>query len=71
MNKTHKKHKALKIIGIILGILLVLGIGLYFYVTSHTQIVVGVIQKGIYGDSSPNSFEPLNTPGEGITAAGQ
>ena len=71
MNKIHKKHKALKIIGIILGILLALGIGLYFYVTSHTQIVVGVIQKGIYGDSSRNSFEPLNTPGEGITEAGQ
>lgn len=69
--KTHKKHKSLKVIGIILGILLALGIGFYFYVTSHTQIVVGFIQKGIYSESSPNSFEPLNTPGEGITAAGQ
>lgn len=66
-----KTHKALKIIGIILGILLALGIGFYFYVTSHTQIVVGFIQKGIYGENSPNSFEPLYTPGEGITAAGQ
>lgn len=66
-----KRHKVLKIIGIIFGILLALGIGFYFYVTSHTQIVVGFIQKGIYGESSPNSFEPLNTPGEGITAAGQ
>lgn len=71
MNKIHKKHKALKIIGIILGILLALGIGLYFCVTSHTQIFVGMIQKGMYGDSSPNSFEPLYTPGEGLTAAGQ
>ena len=66
-----KRHKVLKIIGIIFGILLALGIGFYFYVTSHTQIVVGFIQKGMYGDSSPNSFEPLYTPGEGITAAGQ
>ena len=66
-----KKHKMLKVIGIILGILLALGVVLYFYVTSHTQIVVGVIQKGMYGDGSPNSFEPLYTPGEGITAAGQ
>ena len=66
-----KKQKMLKVIGIILGILLALGVVLYFYVTSHTQIVVGVIQKGMYGDGSPNSFEPLYTPGEGITAAGQ
>lgn len=66
-----KTNKALKIIGTILGILLALGIGLYFYVTNHTQIVVGFIQKGIYGESSPNSFDPLNTPGKGLTAAGQ
>ncbi|MDY3984645.1 alpha/beta hydrolase [Dysosmobacter sp.] len=66
-----KKHKILKVIGLILGILLALGGGSYFYVTSHTQIVVGAIQKGMYGDGSPNSFEPLYTPGEGITAAGQ
>ena len=66
-----KRHKVLKTIGIIFGILLALGIGFYFYVTSNTQIVVGFIQKGIYGDSSPNSFEPLYTPGKGLTAAGQ
>ena len=66
-----KRHKALKIIGIIFGILLAVGIGAYFYLTTYTQIFVGVIQKGVYGDSSPNSFEPLYTPGEGITAAGQ
>lgn len=66
-----KKHKALKVIGIILGILLALGSGLYFYLTNHTQIIVGIIQKGMYGDGSPNSFEPLYTPGEGVTAAGQ
>lgn len=69
--RTHNKHNALKVIGMILGILLVLVLGLYFYVTSHTQIIVGIIQKGMYGDASPNTFEPLNTPGEGITAAGQ
>lgn len=69
--KTNKKHKILKVIVIILGILLTLGIGLFFFVTTHTQIVVGVIQKGMYGDGSPNSFEPLNAPGEGVTAFGQ
>lgn len=69
--ETRKKHKALKVIGVILGILLVLGIGSYFYLTTHTQILVGIIQKGMYGDGSPNSFEPLYMPGEGVTAAGQ
>ena len=48
-----------------------LGVGLYFLITTHPQIVVGLIQKGMYGDGSPNSFAPLYTPGEGETAAGQ
>ena len=68
-----KKHKALKVTGIVLGILLALGVGLYFLITTHPQIVVGLIQKGMYrdGSRSPNSFAPLYTPGEGETAAGQ
>lgn len=69
--RTHNKHTALKAIGMILGILLVLVLGLYFYVTTHTQVAVGIFQNMMYGNASPNSFEPLNTPGEGITAAGQ
>lgn len=74
MNRTekpHRKHKVLRRIGILLGILLVLVLVLFFCVTTHTQLVVGVIQNMMYGDASPNTFEPLNTPGEGITAAGQ
>lgn len=71
MERPQKSFKALKVLGVLLGVLLALGIGTYFYVTTHTQSIVGVIQKGMYGDSSPNSFEPLYTPGEGITAAGQ
>ena len=74
MNRTekpHRKHKALRRIGILLGILLVLVLVLFFCVTAHTQLVVGVIQNMMYGNASPNTFEPLNTPGEGITAAGQ
>ena len=54
-----KTHKALKVIAIILGSLLVLAIGLYFLLTSNTQIFVGMIQKGMYGDSSPNSVDLL------------
>lgn len=71
MEILQKKHTVLKVIGIILGILLALGVGLYFYVTTHTQIIVSVIQKEMYGDGSPNSFEPLYTPDRGIAAAGQ
>ena len=66
-----KKHSVLKVVCIVLGVLLILGIGLYFYVATHTQLVVGLIQKGMYGDGSPNTFAPLNPPGEGLTAAGQ
>lgn len=70
-NKNRKTFKVLKIIGIILGIIALFLVGLYFYVTSHPQTVVGVIQKAMYQDASPNSFEPLYTPGEGEKEDGQ
>ena len=66
-----KRHKALKITGAVMIITLAIGAGLYLYLTSHTQLVVGVIQRAMYGDGSPNSFEPIYPPREGITAAGQ
>lgn len=69
--KTSAKGKIFKIIGIILGIISAVGIVIYFLLTTHPQIVVGVIQKAMYGDGSPNSFEPLNTPGDGVTENGQ
>lgn len=69
--KSRRKHTGLKVVGIILAALLLLGAGLYFYALTHTQLVVGIIQKAMYGESSPNSFEPLNTPGSGMTEAGQ
>ena len=62
--KTHKIPKALKVIAIVIGSFPVLAIGLYFLLTANTQIIVGMIQKGMYGDSSPNTYEPLYTPGE-------
>lgn len=64
-------HKVLKGIGIALCVFLLVSAGAYVYLTTHPQILVGLIQKGMYGDNSPNSFEPLNLPGEGITANGQ
>lgn len=69
--KIRRNHTGLKVVGIILAALLLLGMGLYFYALTHTQLVVGLIQKAIYGESNPNSFEPLNAPGSGMTEAGQ
>lgn len=69
--KMHKKRTGLKAAGIILAAILLLGAGLYCYVLTHTQVVVGLIQRALYGGASPNSFEPLNTPGSGTTEAGQ
>ncbi len=64
-------HKVLKGIGITLCILLLIAAGAYAYLTTHTQVFVGIIQKGMYGDGSPNSFEPLYAPVKGITEIGQ
>ena len=66
-----KGHKILKGVGIALCVLLLIAAGAYVYVTTHPQTIIGLIQKGMYGDSSPNSFEPLYTPGEGTTTNGQ
>ena len=59
-----KAFKVIKVIGIIIGIIGILIIGLYFYITTHPQIIVGVIQKSMYQDAGPNSFKPMYTPGE-------
>lgn len=64
-------YKMLKGIGIALCVLFLIIVGVYVYLTTHPQALIGLIQKGLYNDSSPNSFEPLNTPGEGILANGQ
>ncbi|WP_295089878.1 hypothetical protein [Ruminococcus sp.] len=40
-----KKHKALKVILIVLAVMVVLCIGGFFIAAMHTQIVVGFIQK--------------------------
>lgn len=69
--ETRGKHRGLKVAGIILAALLLLATGSYFYAMTHTQLIVGQIQGAMYGDASPNSFEPLNTPGRGMTEAGQ
>lgn len=70
-DKNYKAIKVLKIMGIVIGIICVLLTALYLFITTHTQIIVGIIQKGMYQDSKPNSFEPIYTPGEGVKADGQ
>lgn len=71
LNNGKKPRKALKIIGTIVVILLLLIIGSYFYLTTHTQAIVGIIQSAMYSESGPNSFEPLHTPMEGLMENGQ
>ena len=71
MTDKRKKPRWLKMVGIIIGVIGILITGLFFYLTSHTQIIVGVIQKFMYQDSQPNSYEPIYAPGEGEKADGQ
>lgn len=70
MEKTKKKNKRV-IIVCALATLLLLILGIYFYATTHTQIIVGLIQKAMYQGSSPNSFEPINEPSKGFNELGQ
>ena len=47
-----KAFKVIKVISIIIGIIGILIIGLYFYITTHPQIIVGVIQNAMYQGKS-------------------
>lgn len=69
--KKNKAIKVLKVIGIIIGVIGIIITGTYFYVTSHPQIIVGIIQKAMYQEDGPNSFDPIYTPGAGVKADGQ
>lgn len=55
--------KVLKVIGIVFGVLIAIGIILYFVLMTHTQILVGFIQK-MSADSvnTKNLYEPLHEP---------
>ena len=65
------KHRAIKIIAIILTILIVLSVSLYFYAMTHTQIIVGFIQQLTYGDNPINSYDPFYEPINGKKDNGQ
>ena len=62
----------LKVIGIIFGIILLIVIGGYFFLMTHTQIIVGFIQN-ISSETvnTKNSFEPLREPYKGTKSNGQ
>ena len=64
--------KVLKVIGIIFGIILLIVIGGYFFLMTHTQIIVGFIQN-ISSETvnTKNSFEPLREPYKGTKSNGQ
>ena len=69
--KKKKKHKGLIIAGSIFGSLLLIVLVLFLVITTHTQIVVGLIQKVTYGDKQFNSFEPYYEPINGLKENGQ
>lgn len=65
------KKKLKKILIIVIAVLTVLAGGVLF-VLSHTQIVVGMIQKLSAGTvNTVNSYEPLSQPMEGLKDNGQ
>ena len=55
-----KKHKALKVILIVLAVMVVLCIGGLFIAATHTQIVVGFLQKIADKGKPLNALVPLN-----------
>lgn len=66
-----KTNKFVKFLSWFLGIILSIAIIGYIAVTNNPQLVVGMIQKSMYKEASPNSFEPLNEPYKGIKENGQ
>ena len=64
--------KVLKVIRIIFGILLLIVIGGYFFLMTHTQIIVRFIQKTSSETvNTKNSYEPLREPYTGVKKNGQ
>ena len=68
--------KGLKVIGIIFGIIfviiLLIVIGGYFFLMTHTQIIVGFMQNAAKDTvNTKNTFEPLREPYKGVKKNGQ
>lgn len=69
--KPAKKHKVLRVILIIMASLIVLVIGGFFFVATHTQVLIGAIQKFADNGKPLNSYEPLYEPVNGLKNNGQ
>ena len=55
-----------------LAIILIIAVGGYFFLRSHTQIIVGAIQKLSQNTvNTKNLYSPLGEPTEGIKENGQ
>ena len=55
-----------------LAIIIIIAIGGYFFLMSHTQIIVGAIQKLSQGTVNTNNLiSPLGDPTEGVKENGQ
>lgn len=70
LNSTRKKHKTLKIMGIVLLSLVLICSSMFFYVRSHPEIIIGFIQDALYKGKPINSFEPFNPPGRNVKSNG-
>lgn len=70
--KAKKKHKGLKIFLTVIGVLVVIVVGGAFYLTTHTQVIVGILQKVSLVNGKPlNSYGPLFNPINGKKDNGQ
>lgn len=61
----------MKVVGIVLASLVLLGAGGFFYAATHTQAVVGLLQRMSANGKPLNSYEPLNPPMEAEKENGQ
>lgn len=71
LEKKKRTHRGLKMFGIIASVLVVITIGSFLYLATHTQAVVGILQKISYTGKPLNSYEPLNEPYKGLKENGQ
>lgn len=69
--KQHDHYTGIKRTGAALAAVSILAGGACIYVTSHTQTIVGAIQKMASGEKPLNSYEPLHAPVNGTKENGQ
>ena len=72
LKKAKKKHKGQNILLIVFAVFAFIIVGGAFYLATHTQIVIDIIQKGAMVNGKPlNSYEPLYDPVNGEKENGQ